>query len=207
MRLPAAAMSLILIAIIAGACGGGSSTKKPTSLPNSTAVSSPRAVTGSPKPGAYAAEPALPQLKFGLATGLFPIPGDDGFAYLLTKDGMVRRVSMNDDGATHDIVLDMSSRLITDPEEEEGLLGLAFAPDFATSRRIYLNYTAGPPREDTVSRFVMAASGATNVASEEILLQIDDPFSNHNGGGMEFGPDGMTNSVGMLVIFTIASFG
>ncbi len=191
MRLPAAARSLVLIAIIAGACGSGSSTKSSTSIANRTAAASPRAAIGTPKAGAYAAEPALPQLKFGLAIGLFPIPGDDGFAYLLTKDGMIRRVSMNDGGATHDIVLDMSSRLITNPGLEEGLLGLAFAPDFATSRRIYLNYTAGPPREDTVSRFVMATSSVADVGSEEILLQIDDPFSNHNGGGMEFGPDGM----------------
>ena len=192
MRLPTPALSLVLIAIAAGACGGGSSsTKTPTSTANRTPVSSPRTATGLPKAGAFVAEPALPQLKFGVAIGLFPIPGDDGFAYLLTKDGMIRRVSMNDGGTTHDIVLDMSSRLITNPGLEEGLLGLAFAPDFATSRRIYVNYTAGPPREDTVSRFVMAKSGATDVASEEILFQIDDPYENHNGGGMEFGPDGM----------------
>src|SRR6185312_16263223 len=140
---------------------------------------------------AYAAQAVLTQLDFGLAVALVPIPGDDGFGYLVTKDGLIRRVSMTGDGATHDIVLDLSSRLIPNQGQEEGLLGLAFAPDFATSRRIYVNYTAGPPRKDTVSRFVMPARGAADVASEQILLQIDDPFSNHNGGGMEFGPDGM----------------
>ena len=88
-------------------------------------------------------------------------------------------------------VLDLTFRLIANQRNEEGLLGLAFAPDFETSRRIYLNFTTGPPRQDTVSRFVMAETGVTNVASEETLLQIDDPFSNHNGGGMQFGPDGM----------------
>ncbi len=198
MRLPAAVLSIVLITIATVACGGGnSSTKTPSAVAGKTAsastlaAASPRASAGTPVADAYTAQPALPELDFGVSIGLLPIPGDDGFAYLITKDGMVRRVSMTDGGATHDVVLNLSSRLIEKPGQEEGLLGLAFAPDFATSRRIYVNYTAGPPRQDTVSRFVVAANGATGVASEEILLQIDDPYSNHNGGGMEFGPDGM----------------
>jgi glucose/arabinose dehydrogenase len=183
-------LAVLTMSLIAGVAAFGCSSSSGSSKTPTTAPKSVPAASGVVA-GAYAAQPALPQLDFGLATGLFPIPGDDGFAYLITKDGLVRRVSMTDGGATHDIVLDTRSRLITNPGQEEGLLGLAFAPDFATSRRLYLNYTAGPPREDTVSRFVMAKSGATDVATEEILLQVDDPYTNHNGGGMEFGPDGM----------------
>ena len=196
----------VLATIALAACGGDDDkTTSPTTHRRNDGAChvirrshrQPRAPTGSPastgEPVAdgYAAEAALEQLDFGLATGLYPIPGDDGFAYLVTKDGKVRRVSMTDGGKTHDVVLDLTFRLIANQRNEEGLLGLAFAPDFETSRRIYLNFTTGPPRQDTVSRFVMAETGVTNVASEETLLQIDDPFSNHNGGGMQFGPDGM----------------
>ncbi len=195
----------VVTAFVIAACGGDNdkTTTTPTSGPNTTptassAPTSPTAGTGtsrvpagSPVAGGYAAEPALAQLDFGLATGLYPIPGDDGFAYLMTKDGKIRRVSMTDGGATHDVVLDLTFRLTPNQGSEEGLLGLAFPPDFETSRRIYVNFTAGPPRQDTVSRFVMAETGITNVAAEETLLQIDDPYGNHNGGGMQFGPDGM----------------
>ena len=203
MRLTAIAAALMLTLLLA-ACGGDGTNKTPTApgtptVGLATAVptrqASPTAASaGTPVAGGYAARPVLAQLDFGVAIALTPIPGDPGFAYLLTKDGMVRRVSMTDDGATHDVVLDLSSRLIPNQGQEEGLLGLAFAPDFAKSRRIYLNYTGGTgptARLDTVSRFVMPAIGPADVASEEILLQIDDPFPNHNGGGMEFGPDGM----------------
>lgn len=196
--LPAA----ISIALLLAACGGDGANRAatPASTPAAPATSaapempsaaSSSTAAGTPVSGGYAARRVLSQLKLGLTTGLYPIPGDPGFGYLVTKDGKVRRVSMTGDGATHDVVLDLSSRLIADADLEEGLLGMALAPDFETSRRIYVNYTAGPPRQDSVSRFVMAKSGITDVASEEILLQIDDPYSNHNGGGMAFGPDGM----------------
>ncbi len=190
-----AALTAVITLLVA--CGGSSKSAAPTAGEGATraastgAAAATRAFSGAPAAGGYTAQPALSQLKFGIAIGLYPIPGDDGFAYLLTKDGKVRRVSMTDDGATHDVVLDVGSRLIDNPSQEEGLLGLAFAPDFETSRRVYVNYTAGPPRKDTLSRFVVAKSGATGVASEEILLQIDDPFPNHNGGSLEFGPDKM----------------
>ena len=195
---PTALAAALMLALSISACSGDSKSAAGTptagrTTPGTSPSAAPTAATsaGTPAAGAYTAQPVLRQLDFGVSVELIPIPGDDGFAYLVTKDGMVRRVSTTDDGATHDVVLDISSRLITNPGQEEGLLGLAFAPDFATSRRIYVNYTAGPPRKDTVSRFVMPASGVADAASEEILLQIDDPFTNHNGGGMQFGPDGM----------------
>ena len=201
MRLLVALLGTLVIALTASACNSSSDDKAPTATsgeqsatPAATrSATTPAATTPSVGPTAngYRAQPVLPKLALGIVTGMFPIPGDEGFAYLLEKDGAIRRVSITDDGSTQDVVLDMTSRLKSDLGLEEGLLGLAFAPDFATSRRIYVNYTQGGPRRDTVSRFVMPRSGAADVSSEEILLAVDDPFENHNGGGMEFGPDGM----------------
>jgi glucose/arabinose dehydrogenase len=86
--------------------------------------------------------------------------------------------------------LDIQDR-VNNSGNERGLLGLAFPPDYKTSGKFYVNYTAsgGATR---VSRFSISASD-TNSAdsnSEEILLTITQPFSNHNGGNIMFGPDG-----------------
>jgi len=75
---------------------------------------------------------------------------------------------------------------------EQGLLGLAFAPDYATSGRFYVNYTnTTGVGNTTISRFTVSSDpNAGNAASEEILLTITQPYTNHNGGNILFGPDG-----------------
>jgi glucose/arabinose dehydrogenase len=88
--------------------------------------------------------------------------------------------------------LDIAGRL-DESSGERGLLGLAFAPDYATSRRFYVAYTArgesGP-----VVRIVRFLAGAhpdrADPASESVVLEMSDPAGNHNGGGIVFGPDG-----------------
>jgi glucose/arabinose dehydrogenase len=73
---------------------------------------------------------------------------------------------------------------------EQGLLGLAFHPRYAKNRFFYLNYT-NTAGDTVVARY--RASAAPNVAkpkSARILLTIPQPFSNHNGGQLQFGPDG-----------------
>ena len=73
---------------------------------------------------------------------------------------------------------------------ERGLLGLAFHPDYATNRKFYVNYTN--TSGDTVVAEYLRSTGSANVAdaaSARILLTIDQPFSNHNGGMLAFGPD------------------
>jgi uncharacterized protein (TIGR03437 family) len=85
--------------------------------------------------------------------------------------------------------LDISDRTVG--AGERGLLGLAFPPGFTASGRFYVNYT------DRAGNTVIAmyrVSADLNVAdrdSETVLLQIQQPFSNHNGGALRFGPDGM----------------
>ena len=121
--------------------------------------------------------------------GLQPIPGDGDHALLLTQDGIIRRANLADDAAAPTVFLDIRDRLIQSPGPEQGLLGLAFAPDYPASGRFYIYYTAGPPMKNTISRFV-ARGDAAELASERILLQINQPFQNHNGGSLAFGPDG-----------------
>lgn len=80
-------------------------------------------------------------------------------------------------------------RTKTRSSSECGLLGLAFPPDYAAKRHFYVNYTTPNCRESIVARY-RAAGDVANPASEEILLTQPQPFSNHNGGGLAFGPDG-----------------
>lgn len=74
---------------------------------------------------------------------------------------------------------------------ERGLLGLAFHPQYATNRRFFVNYTRTGDGATVVSEFKASAANA-NVAdtTETILLTVAQPFSNHNGGWIDFGPDG-----------------
>jgi len=75
---------------------------------------------------------------------------------------------------------------------ERGLLSMAFHPDYETNGRFFVNYTREPDGATVVSRFTV--TGDPDVAdqtSEEILLTISQPFANHNGGQVAFGPDGM----------------
>jgi len=71
---------------------------------------------------------------------------------------------------------------------EQGLLGLAFHPDFAKNNRLYINYTA---RDGATHIVEYKANGdAIDPSTRRELIRIDQPYSNHNGGHLEFGPDG-----------------
>jgi glucose/arabinose dehydrogenase len=74
---------------------------------------------------------------------------------------------------------------------EEGLLSMAFSPDVETDATFYLYYTASSPRRAVLSRFKIAADGTADPESEEVLLEVAQPFGNHNGGTVLVGPDGM----------------
>src|SRR5688572_11344984 len=72
---------------------------------------------------------------------------------------------------------------------ERGLLGLAFPPDFASKQRFYVDYT--DLNGDTIiARYRVSSNpDVADAASETVLLKIDQPFDNHNGGHVRFGPD------------------
>ena len=75
-------------------------------------------------------------------------------------------------------------------ENEEGLLGLVFDPKFESNRHFYVYYSAGGPGRSVVSRFTQR-DGAAVPESELVVLEVPQPVSNHNGGQLPFGPDGM----------------
>jgi glucose/arabinose dehydrogenase len=85
--------------------------------------------------------------------------------------------------------LDISSRVLANGEQ--GLLSVAFPPGFASGRHFYVNYTRVPDGATIVARYRLTADpNAADPGSEEVILTVAQPFENHNGGQLAFGPDG-----------------
>lgn len=82
--------------------------------------------------------------------------------------------------------------VVSQSGNERGLLGLAFHPNYATNGYFYVNYTASSNGNTYISRFTRSTANpnVANAGSELILLTVSQPYSNHNGGNLEFGPDG-----------------
>ena len=85
--------------------------------------------------------------------------------------------------------LDVSAD-VTTKGGEEGLLGLAFSPDFTKSGRFYVNYT-DREKQTRIVRFTSTNGKTTDPTSEEVLMKYPSEFENHNGGWIAFGPDKM----------------
>jgi glucose/arabinose dehydrogenase len=135
-------------------------------------------------PGSIGLERVFPALGFEGLTGLYQIPSG---SWLATEQaGRVRLIDRAGTQAT--VFMDLTDRVSTDGAEE-GLLGLALAPDFVDSGEFYVYYSAADPRRSVLSRF-SSTNAAGDAGSEQVILEVDEPFSNHNGGQIVFGPDG-----------------
>ena len=146
-------------------------------------------LTGCPKPNGYTAVQAFLNVTLDGMVGLQQIPGDPNAALIVTQGGIIYRADLSGTAEPAEF-LDVSDRLIRNAGTEEGLLGLAFSPDYASTGTFYIYYTRGNPRHNRVSRF--RAHGATaDAASEQAVLDLPEKrFANHNGGALAFGPDG-----------------
>ena len=182
------------------ACNG---TGTPTSIPPSGTQTSlpPTTISDTPLP-TQTSPTGTPA-----GTTTFPDPG--AFTWQMILDGLQRPVDLQPDGSGRLFVIEKPGRIrilendqlvdapfldITDRVgsggNEQGLLGLAFHPQYAQNGRFFVNYT-DKSGKDTIARFQVSSD--PNVAdpnSEVKLLSIDDPFPNHNGGVLAFGPDG-----------------
>ena len=130
----------------------------------------------------------LQEIVSGLSSPLYLTapPGDAARLFIVEKTGVTRIIK--DGVLLTDPFLDLSSRV--SGGGEQGLLGLAFDPDYATSGRFIVHFTdlAG---NTTLSRFQVSANpDVADPASELVILAATQPFGNHNGGQVAFGPDG-----------------
>jgi glucose/arabinose dehydrogenase len=110
-----------------------------------------------------------------------------GDLYAVEQAGQIWRIGPEGTVADQPF-LDVSSEITAGGER--GLLGLAFHPDYRSNRRFFVAYT-DTSGADTIAEFTATADGsAADPGSERIVLKIDEPFANHNGGMLAFGPDG-----------------
>lgn len=113
-------------------------------------------------------------------------PSDPDGLYVAEQGG---RIVVVRDGAVRSApLLDIASQVTAGGEQ--GLLGLAFHPD-PSDERLFVYYTARDGRQILASFQVSpGADAVADPSTEDVLLAMDDPFGNHNGGGLAFGPDG-----------------
>ena len=110
--------------------------------------------------------------------------------FVVEQSGQIKVFDNNPNASTAQTYLDIHKRVAYGGEM--GLLGLAFHPKFRENGFFYVNYTKSNPRETVVSRFKASSANALQVdpQSEVILFKFKQPYSNHNGGKVMFGPDG-----------------
>jgi len=148
---------------------------------------------------AYAQNPnvtltdAFPNLTFTSALHLTHSGDGTNRIFVVQQNGKII-VLPNDSNVTASqtkVFLDISNK-ISSASGEQGLLGLAFHPNYSSNGYIYVNYTAPSPLRTVIARYKIKTSDPNKVdsLSEYILLEVVQPFTNHNGGTVMFGMDG-----------------
>ena len=171
-RIPA--IGLLALAIVGGCGGDGDGATMPP-----------------PQPTGIQVTRVYPALTFTNPVLAVQPPGDDARWFVVEQAG---RVLAFDNLATVTATsefIDITARV--QDGGERGLLGMAFDPQFASNGRVFLHYTRDNGQlQSVLAAYTSPDAGATlDPASESILLTVDQPFDNHNGGHLAFGPDGM----------------
>ncbi len=161
------------------------STSSPTDTPTPSATTASASVSSFPNPQNYTWTPVIRGLQH--PTDIKYAPDGSGRLFLLEQVGRIR-IFQNGQLLARPF-LDISDRVGSD-STERGLLGLAFHPNYRQNGYFYVNYT-DVNGNTVIARFqVTSDPNVADPASEKKLLGIQQPYANHNGGSMTFGPDG-----------------
>ncbi len=133
---------------------------------------------------------AFPNLTFSSALDLQNAGDGTNRLFVVEQAGRIKVFPNQHNISTTKTFLDITDRVTSGGET--GLLGLAFHPNYKNNGYFYVNYTAANPLRTIISRFKVSTSNhdSADKNSEQILLTYNQPYSNHNGGCIAFGPDG-----------------
>jgi len=140
--------------------------------------------------GSIQVERVFPDLSFQEMTNLVQPDDTSDLIFVTEQRGVIYAFSANNSQQA-DIFLDITDR-VNRGGNEEGLLGLVFGPDYQENGYFYVYYSAADPSRSVLSRFSLNEED-TDVAdpeSEVIIMEVAQPYSNHNAGQLAFGPDG-----------------
>lgn len=113
----------------------------------------------------------------------------DSRLFVVQQGGIIKVVNSNGTVNAAPFLTLTTATIITG--SERGLLGLAFHPNYASNGYFYVNYTRAGDGATVIARYSVSADpNVANASSRTVLLTIAQPFSNHNGGSLKFGPDG-----------------
>ncbi|HEU5011309.1 MAG TPA: PQQ-dependent sugar dehydrogenase [Roseiflexaceae bacterium] len=210
MRYVSLCVIFCMTALLLASCGSGSSasstptnappvisapTPQPTAAPKAT--SSAPAATNNITPGeiappATAAPAAVKSLKLqpvvtGLRAPVYATHAGDGSGRMFVVEKQGRIMIVRDGAVDQTPFLDISDR-VGSRGSEQGLLSVAFHPNYKENGRLFVDYT-DTDGNTVISRF-QAQGDRADPSSETALLHIDQPYANHNGGLVTFGPDG-----------------
>jgi hypothetical protein len=129
----------------------------------------------------------LAPLLTGLRNPVFLTHAGDGSGrlYVIEQPGVIRVLGPGAAAAT--VFLDIEARVLDGGER--GLLGLAFHPGYAGNGRFFVNYTRDPDGATVIAEYRRSANPLVATTAETVLLVVAQPFANHNGGMIAFGPD------------------
>lgn len=198
---------ILLVMPLLLACGAFSDSVTPTATPLSpTAIIPATQTESSPQ-----TEPptTAPQIETPSATNVSQFPDAAAYEWRLIASGLTRPVDLQSayDGSGRLFIIEKYGVIrlfkdglliqepflniddrVNDRGNEMGLLGFAFHPNFEQNGYFYVNYT-GEGGHTFISRF-QASGDTADPNSETILLTVNQPYPNHNGGAVTFGPDG-----------------
>jgi len=141
----------------------------------------------------YTVENAFPNLSFTDPVGIYHADDGTGRLFVIEQPGTIKVFQNDPSTTTVETFLNITSIVEQDPGyTEEGLLGLAFHPNFTENGYFYVNYTDYSPKRNVIARYTVSSTNQNqaDALSSLVILEVNQPYTNHNGGQLDFGSDG-----------------
>ena len=140
----------------------------------------------------YNIENAFPNISFEDPVGIYTAGDGSNRLFVIEQRGRIKVFDNNPTVTNYNMFLDITDIVNQDGGyTEEGLLGLAFHPNFSENGYFYVNYTDYGPRRNVIARYSVSSTNPNQAdySSSLVIIEVNQPYSNHNGGQLGFGPN------------------